>query len=98
MSTTSENMVLAGLGFLVIAAIFFVLFGFVYSIRPPQIDRLYERFGENNEQPDLNIGNIQQETRVPLTEYSFLWVALFVLSLIVVVIGVKIVHTSYTGK
>jgi len=88
-------MLLAGLGFLVIAAIFFVLFGFVYSIQPPKIDRLFNGFGEG-EQPDID--SIQTETRTPLTEYSFLWIALFVLSLIVVMIGVKIVHTSYTGK
>jgi hypothetical protein len=92
--TTSENMLLAGLGFLVIACVFFILFGFVLSVKTPKTEDLFKPLSI---QAGVEQGGsaVQQGNQAePVRELSILWVALLALSIIVMLIGAKLVFQS----
>ncbi|MDP6670841.1 MAG: hypothetical protein QGI60_03425 [archaeon] len=93
----TENVLFVGAGFLIIACVFFLLFGMVFAVEVPTVDEYYAPLtiisgGEVVQQP-------VNETEPPqISDYSWLWIALLALSVIVMGIGAKVVYTSSVEK
>ena len=91
----SENMLLAGAGFLVTACVFFILIGFVLSVKVPSAETILgplglEDSGQGNAL-ELNANNPNDAKN-----FSFLWIALLGLSLVVMFVGARLVFSSYS--
>ncbi len=94
MVSTTENMLLIGAGFLVIACVFFLLFGFVFAIKLPTSGKVFKPLTFNGAEESTET----VEATSPVSDYSFLWIGLLVLSMVVMLIGAKLVFSSYTRK
>jgi|TARA_B100002003_G_C13857734_1_gene420097 hypothetical protein len=94
---TTENVLFVGAGFLIIACVFFLLFGMVFAVDVPTVDEYYAPLtrissGEIAQPPVNGTG------QVSISDYSWLWIALLALSVIVMGIGAKLVYKSSVEK
>ena len=92
---TTENILLVGSGFLIIACIFFLMFGMVFAVKVPKVNEYYAPLtqmggGETGQQEAVQ--------KAQVSDYSWLWIALLALSAIVMIIGAKLVYKSYVEK
>jgi len=93
--STAVNMLLIGSGFLVIACIFFIMIGFVAAVDVPKAQNIFQSL-------DALYGNSVAETaQEPVAiaiDPSFVWIILLGLSLVIVLIGTKLVFDSYEAR
>lgn len=94
----TENVLFVGAGFLIIACVFFLLFGMVFAVEVPTVDEYYTPLtmisgGEVAQQP---VDEISQPPQI--SDYSWLWIALLALSIIVMGIGAKLVYANSVEK
>ncbi len=97
-ANVTENILLVGSGFLIIACIFFLMFGMVFAVKVPKVNDYYAPLTQIAGGEVAQQDAVQEPRRAQISDYSWLWVALLALSAIVMIIGAKLVYTSYVEK
>ena len=95
-ANASEGFMAVAIILIVSAYVLFIMMGFAFSVKVPTLGPEFEQLSGENSEATAESAAMQEQSG---PDFSFLWIALLAVSIIITVIGARLVlHTYRTVK